>query len=44
MGGECDKHERGKIHTRLQWGCVNENHLEDLGVDGITVLKLILEK
>jgi hypothetical protein len=41
--GECDKYGRGKIHTRLQWGYVKENHLEELGVDGIIVLKLVLK-
>jgi hypothetical protein len=44
MGGECYTYERGNIHTRLQWECVTENHLEELGVDGIIVLKLILKK
>jgi len=44
MGGECDTFERGNIHTTLQWGYVTENHLEDLSVDGIIVLKLNLEK
>jgi len=43
MVGECDTYERGKIHTRLECGYVTENHLEDLGVDGIVVLKLILK-
>jgi hypothetical protein len=38
--GECDTYERGKIQTKLQWGYVKENHLEDLGVDGIILLKL----
>ena len=42
--GECDTYERGKMHTRLQWGYVTENHLEELGVDGIIVLKLIFKK
>ena len=44
MGGECDTYERGNIYTRLQWGYVTENHLENLGVDGIIALKLILKK
>ena len=29
MGGECDTYERKKILTKLQWGYVTENHLED---------------
>jgi len=44
MDGECEMCERGNIHTTLQWGYVTENHLDDLSVDGIIVLKLNLEK
>lgn len=44
MVGGCGTCERGNIHTTLQRGYVTENHLEDLSVEGIIVLKLNLEK
>jgi hypothetical protein len=35
----------GKVHTGIWWGEVRErDHLEDLGVDGSIILKLIFKK
>jgi hypothetical protein len=34
---------RGEVHTGFWWGDLREgDHLEDLGVDGRTILKSIL--
>jgi hypothetical protein len=36
---------RGEVHTGFWWGNLREgNNLEDLGVDGRTILKWIFKK
>ena len=36
---------RGELHTGFWWGNLRERgHLEDLGVDGMIILKLIFKK
>jgi hypothetical protein len=40
MGGSCMG--RGKLHTEFWWGNLSErHHLENVGVDGRIILKLI---
>jgi hypothetical protein len=35
----------GEVHIVFWWGCLTEReHLEDLGVDGKIILKLVLKK
>jgi len=37
--------ERGELHTGFWWGTLKErDHLEDLGLDGSIILKLIFKK
>jgi hypothetical protein len=37
--------ERTEVHTRVWWGNMRErHHLEDLGVDGVVILKWIFGK
>jgi len=37
--------EAGEVHTRLWWGDLRErDDLEDLGLDGRTILKWIFKK
>jgi hypothetical protein len=37
--------EGGEVHTGFWWGKLRERgHLEDLGIHGMTILKLIFKK
>jgi hypothetical protein len=41
--GECDMWGRGEVYTQLCWGNRKlKDHLEDLGIDGRMLLKLVL--
>ena len=40
-GGACSMHGRQEAHTGV---CEGKNHLEDVGVDGMVILKWPLKK
>jgi len=44
MGGSCDTHGGGEeVYTGFWWGHIKDRcHLEDLGIDGMIILKWIL--
>jgi hypothetical protein len=43
--GQEARRGRGKMHARFWWGNLKErDHLENLGVDGIVILKWVLKK
>jgi hypothetical protein len=46
MGGACSTMGvREEVHTGIWWGDLKEkDHVEDTGVDGMTLLKLIFKK
>jgi hypothetical protein len=45
MGGACGTYGSRRGAYRVWWGDMRErNHLEDLGVDGETIFKLICKK
>jgi len=44
MGRACSMYGGGEVHTGFWWGNPKErDHLEDLGVDGRRILKLIFK-
>jgi hypothetical protein len=46
MGGTCSKYNwRRDMHTGFWWGNLRErDHLEDEGIDGRIILKLVFKK